>query len=135
MIREVSSRLACSFCNYGFEYSSTILNMDVEKVLDFFKIHLGTCPHCKTGHIRVVKAKYKMYTSNKPKEQKYEITWRCTHCGETWIKIEYVNEKELVGKNLIVYFEEKALTYCPNIGCTGQGKKIMKISKRNIRSY
>lgn len=126
IVEEFDAYIGCTDCEYRFNYSTTGLHCDINKVYDtLLKRHLTDCPHCSTGTLTVVRAKYKI-ESNKCK---YTARWECKICGIIWTQTEYLEKNSLSSKEFNNYFTDNNNVTCPNPSCEHGGKKLIGMSR------
>ena len=123
VVKKMNSRIECTDCDYGFNYSTTAIYQKLNTVYnDLFKAHLGKCGHCKEGKLVIVQAKFKV----KPIKHRYTLRWRCPKCKEEWTQYEYVKNRDLIKKSLVQYFSEGTKTYCH---CNSTDKDLIRMSR------
>ena len=125
IVKEMSSYIGCTHCDYGFMFSTMATHQRLETIYDtLFKACMGSCPRCAEGQLSIRRAKFRI----KPTKQRYILRWQCPECKREWTQYEYAKLKDISIKGLKKYFLEDNKTYCP-YNCNSTEKKLIAIAE------
>ena len=113
IVKELRATIACSKCNNKYEYTARATYTQIENIyISYLEPLMRKCTVCNKGDMEV-----RNVTCTISGKSKCCISWKCLHCGTTWIQHEYLDRNAMAGGKTV---SQMVKVTCPNIFCSSK---------------